>query len=645
MRAFSAGFAAMAFGALFAAGCSQGGSAALAPVDTDAKAVEALVAKLTTDNLKGKATAAADIAAVRDALPKEVSLTWGNLSFDAASGATVLTQVKLSPKDMPSVGIGIDELRLFDFDAEFAKARLTGQRLTETASLARRIDAKGVSMFGLAGLMNGMMGGMTEIGAAPADPSAPPADPNAPASEDWPATTEPQMFDDQAWDASAFRTTFEKYEAGYGRVILDDVVLRPFEVGPVKTAASADDPFAQIMPLLQPAAAVMKSFGVDTAAFMDFKGDIAMTQMGQSIAGSVGSKAMGMRGLRGGDVDAAYMRDMFYNFAGGNMMPAMQWNVSLYTIEDLRLDKIYGYIAKGQMPPRTETDLLSGGLWHSENENLKMGGMDIYSVGESNIDARKFHWFIPTDLKTSGKNVTLNVGNFMKLGEQMTATMQQQMGVDAAPGGPDMKAVLAALEKNGLDKPVMNYNFGWNWDATSGETKVDLGFGADKVMQITTKFEGGFPSFKAVSDLIPDDVAKTNEQAIASLFDQTSKLKLVDVNIVDNGGLEKTFNLVADLGPIMAAGDPSGFNPFEGQTGASIRQMASGMLMMLGATPDLAPYVTPFGNFITQGGKLHIALQPPQPMAWSAVGEKLSGTSQQPAVALKELGLKVEHSK
>ena len=55
MRTFRAGLAAMAFGALFAAGCSQGGSAALAPVDTDPKAVEALVAKLTTDNLKGKA--------------------------------------------------------------------------------------------------------------------------------------------------------------------------------------------------------------------------------------------------------------------------------------------------------------------------------------------------------------------------------------------------------------------------------------------------------------------------------------------------------------------------------------------------------------------------------------------------------------
>jgi hypothetical protein len=95
----------------------------------------------------------------------------------------------------------------------------------------------------------------------------------------------------------------------------------------------------------------------------------------------------------------------------------------------------------------------------------------------------------------------------------------------------------------------------------------------------------------------------------------------------------------------MAASDPSGFNPFEGQTGTSIRQMASGMLMMFGATPDIAPFVNPISNFITQGGKLRIALQPQQPMTWNAIGQKLSGSSQPPGVALKEAGLKVEHSK
>jgi hypothetical protein len=29
------------------------------------------------------------------------------------------------------------------------------------------------------------------------------------------------------------------------------------------------------------------------------------------------------------------------------------------------------------------------------------------------------------------------------------------------------------LEKNGLAKPNMNFNFGYTWNETSGDTKVD----------------------------------------------------------------------------------------------------------------------------------------------------------------------------
>ena len=164
-------------------------------------------------------------------------------------------------------------------------------------------------------------------------------------------------------------------------------------------------------------------------------------------------------------------------------------------------------------------------------------------------------------------------------------------------------------------------------------------------MQIDTKYEGGFPSFKAVSDLIPDDPMQMNEAAIAQVFDEKSILKLIDVKIADNGGLTKLFNATAEMGPIMAASDPSGFNPLEGQTGASLRQMAGSMIGMFGASPDIAPFATPFANFIMQGGKLNISLKPAMPMTWNALGEAFMMQTDQPGEAMKKLGLKVEHAK
>lgn len=633
MRTIRAGIAAFAFGALFAAGCSQGGSAALAPVDTDPKAVEALVARLTSEPFKGKATAAADIAAVRDLLPKDVALTWGNLSFEAATGATLLTGVKLSPAGMDSVGIGIDELRLYDFDAELAKARLSGQRLSETAALARRIDATGVRLFGLADLMNTSMPAVEETGD---EAEVEPQDCDAEAGADCePAPVEPDASDEPvAPEGDNFQTQFEKLEVGYGRVIFDDVVLRPYEMTPAKAGADPNDPLAELMPLLQPIVAVSRSFGVDAVAMLDLKADVAMNEMGQNVAVSAGVKAMGFRGMRGGDLDAGFMRDLSYRIAGGDGTPEVQTSISLYGVEDIRLDKLYAYLAKGQFPARTDADLLSAGRWNSENEAWKIGGFDVYSVGESQLDARKFHWFIPTDIKASGKNISINVGNILRLGEKM----------DASVGVGGLKPMIAVLEKYGMDKPVMNYNLGWNWNATSGDAQLELGFGAEKMMQFNTRYEGGFPSFSAVSALVPEDVTKTDEAAITKLFDTKSTLKLVDFTVTDSGGLDKIFNLLADMGPAIAEADPSMGNPFEGQTGASIRQMAGGLFTVVGAGADMAPFINPISDFIMKGGKLRIAMKPPQPMSWSALAEKLFGSGDDPVKSLKEAGLSVEHS-
>lgn len=640
MRAFKAGFAALAIGAALAVtGCNQQqGSGALGVLDVDAKSVEGFVTKLAGETFKGKATTQADLAAVQAALPAEVALSWGNLTFDGAANATVLTDVKLTPKDMPEVGVAIQELRLFDFDADFAKARLTGQRLTETAALASRIDAKGVSMFGMAAMMNKM------VNVAPVSPT----DVALPEDEDDFGPTEP-AFD---FDADTMNPVFDKYDFTFSRVILNDIVLRavPAPAAPATAAAATPDPYGmdpEAEKLFRDYITVLRSIGVDTFAAYDMKADFAMTQMGQSMGASFIAKTMGTRGWRGGDFDASYIRDMAYTFnmTEGPMTPAMNasYAVAYVGMEDLMFDKLYGYMAQGVVPPRTETKLWSLGKYTFEDQKLNVGGKDIMTIGSSDLDARDFHWFIPTKITSSAKNATFDMAAIMELGEA-AAAMAQDPDYPAPPG-PDFAAIRTALAKNGLDKPNLNFNFGYTWNETSGDTKVDLGFGGDKLMQVTTKYEGAFPSFKAVSDLIPDDPTQTNEAAIAQVFDAQSKLKLVDININDAGGLEKMFNMVADMGPIMAASDPQGYNPMEGQTGASLRQMAGSMLGMFGATPDIAPYVNPISAFIMQGGKLHIGLKPAQAMTWTAIGESLSGTTSSPGEQLKALGLKVEHSK
>ena len=140
MRAFKFAIAALAAAAIIS-GCDTAKSGALAPVKTTAAEVEKRIAKLAAEPFKLEAKGAADVVSVRDALPKAVSLTWASLDFDAATGATVLKNVKLTPADMPEIGLNISELRLWNFNAEFARARLGRQRLTEAGAPARHVAA------------------------------------------------------------------------------------------------------------------------------------------------------------------------------------------------------------------------------------------------------------------------------------------------------------------------------------------------------------------------------------------------------------------------------------------------------------------------------------------------------------------------
>jgi hypothetical protein len=632
MRAFVIGFAALAFGVTLSA-CSGEKSGALAPVKTDPAAVEKLVASLAAESFKGKATAAADVASVRDALPKEIALTWGSLNFDQASGATVLTAAKLTPAGMPNVGLSVDEIRLWDFDAEFAKARLAGQRLTETASLARRIELKGAKIFGIETLIGPAMdayAGVIDDAVAAADPSAPPMD-----------------------------MQLGKYDFSVGRIVINDLMLRPYEL---KLATLApENEFAEVLPFLQTYAAVSRTFAADTYAMFDLKAQMDMTQMGERVAINFALGTYGARGMRGSDLDAAFMRGMTFEVAtqagatspaGGPTMPSINVSggVELISMQETRLDKLTGYLARGEWPPRTETDLLSYGLITAKNETFAMNGQTLYSIGEMAIDARKWHWFVPTKASFKATDIVYDIAAFSNAVSGIAASVQEinaNSETPAAPAAMIPPEIMQALTKYGLDKPSIDFALGWDWNPTSGATVLDAGFGLDNYFTGQMKYEGGMPTFKGVSDLIPDKVEETDGDAIGVLFAKASTLKLVDISIVDNGGLEKSFGLAAEIAALQP-GEPGAPNPMANMTPEAMRSMATAGAYMLAdqaaaEVPTLKPLITPLAAFVEKGGRVKITLAPKAPVEIATLVDGMTTGQITPDAALAQLNAKVEH--
>lgn len=661
MRKLGGMLFAVAMGASLVTGCSQG-SGAMSAIDVDAKSIEAHVTKLAGETFKGTATAAVDFASLRDALPEELAMSWGNLSFDAAANATVVTDLKLTPKEMTTVGISVSELRLYDLDVDLLKTRLAGGRLTDTAPLARRIDAKGVSLFGLADTINQLQGGMYDS-FGDTFPDTFPDDFPQPAPEQvnplkfqpgepvTPEVIEPAPGDEFDFDSFQPAVSIERYDVSIGRVIFDDIVLKPYQVAP----ATLVDPnnyssFDALMPVLQQLAAISQAYGIDTAAYLDMKFGFAVTEYGQKMAGDINIAAIGARGLRGGDMDGMFMRDMKY-VASGDIAPGappftFDYNVGLMSAKDFRLGKVFDYFAKGAFPPKTEANLMSLGTWRSEKESMKMGGKEIYAVAETSFDGTGFHWFIPTKLQATGKGVSIDVGAFLDMAAQMGAAAQTAEGMVDDGSLAQLQQVRGLLDKHGLSRPTFNSNFGWNWNANNGDAVLSLGFDGDSLLNVNAKYEGGFPSFKAVADLVPENPEETNMAAINNVFMTGTTLKLVELNVQDKGGLPKIYGIIGEFAPV------SGMSP-NPMSAEDVRLLAANavesMAIMAGQQiPEVPALLTPVANFLKSGGKLRFAMQPSKPTRITDLGMSMMGAQMgaaSPSQVIKDLGLKAEHSK
>lgn len=628
--------------ALGLAACGEP-NGALKPVKTTEAQLDKLVTELSTESYKGKDKIATDVASVTAALPKSVSVTWASLDFEAASGATVLKTVKVSPADNAAIGVSIDTLKLWDFDAGLAKARLSGQRLTETAPLASRIDATGIRVFGLETLMKPAMDAYT---GAVVDA----------------ATGITGEVDPALQQAMQMQVT--KYDFSAGRLIIDDLVLRPYEIKPLQLPA--DNDFAQVMPVLQGFAAVNRSLAFNTVAYIDMKGDITFSQGGVESAMTMGIERIAMRGVRGGDSDLSVISNMSYDMdiavpatetvivdpsdptapppAAAPTPPriAMKQSIARAVTSGMRLDKVMGYLARGQMPPRSEADLLSLGVARVDDMKVAISGAPLYSMETMTLDLSQWHWFVPNAGRIEFSNFVYDVGGIVQFVQTTAASIDPNDPALAQFQVPP--GLMQTLAKYGLDKPSFDSALGWNWNTTSGKTVIDLSGGLDAYTRMDMKVDLTLPGFKPVSDLIPETGGAADEAKLEELFRKTFRFNSAEANFADEGGFEKGFAAASELAKYLPADAPE-LETFKNLSAQQLRGMASSGAYLLADTaaqqvPATKELLRPFAAWITDGGKVRVAAKPKTPLGVA----ELEKDAASPEAAIALFGLTVTHT-
>jgi hypothetical protein len=314
----------------------------------------------------------------------------------------------------------------------------------------------------------------------------------------------------------------------------------------------------------------------------------------------------------------------------GAVMPPMKMSGGLdyLTMQDVRFDKLYGYLAKGKWPPRTDTDLLSYGLITYRNANLRANDHNLISVGETSLDARGWHWFVPTKVRMQISDLVYDIKGLTDFAASVSAPMQVRAADPLNAGAPATvsssplidPAIMQLLTKYGLDRPSLDIGFGWDWNAETGAAVIDTAFGLDNYLRFDIRYDGGFPTFDGVSALIPDDPEAADGEAIGALFESASTLKAVEFNLSDEGGLEKIFALASEAGKSLPPEATGGVAIFAGATPQGLRQTASAGVYMAAdqaarTAPGLKELIAPFGAFIDKGGKVKFTLKPRTPVS------------------------------
>ncbi len=619
--------------------CSSEKSGALAPVKTTPAALLGSLDGLRGETYVGKdkSSAAADIASVVAALPAGVDITWDTLTFDEAARANVLSNVRITPQDMTEVGLSIATAKLWGFDADFAKARLSGQRLDETARLAERIDLSDVQVFGLETLMSPAMDAYNQALLS---------------------TIEGAIDDAEiSTQIAAATPSLDNYRLGFSRLIAHDLYLRPWELTPA--ALPADSDWAEAMPVLQTLAAGYRSVAFDTLALFDMTSALSLVDPNGVIALDMKIDTVASRGSRGLDTDVSLMRGMTFSMSmpipppSGALSPDADTPPVLMQMEGalaesqttgLRLDRAASYLARGQMPPRTETDLLSFGVSEFRDLAFSSDGRRLYGVGSARFDADNFHWLIPAAVQLDVQDYVYDIAGMLHLIEQASAadpafpeTTQDVFGAFAR--------AIPVLEKYNLAAPVSDYALGWNWNPKTGRTSAEYAGSSDDFASMSIRVDGDLPDFDAVSNLIPAEPAAADEQAVQELFTRVSALRSAKAELVDHGGLDKVFALTIDLLNAYRDMLPPEMATFANMTPQSLRQMAvSGMYLFADTAGQEEPLardmLRPFAGWLDKGGRVEWTLSPASPVT---VGV-MQAAPANPAAVAERLGLKATHT-
>ena len=266
-------------------------------------------------------------------------------------------------------------------------------------------------------------------------------------------------------------------------------------------------------------------------------------------------------------------------------------------IRNVDISGALSWLARWELPPITETDLIDLGSWTILGDRETWNGKQVYSIDRADIKALDFYWLVPSKISYADTGVSIDTINFLDAFPVMVG--------GAVP--PEMQTSLTTMREAitalGLERMMMSSTAHWSWDGEGGDAAYDSAVNIVGFADISAAFEIGGPSLVAW-----DGLMRSGENVNSA---DLLTFKSFRYAITDYAMLDRIFDYAASQA---------------GGTGEELRQAMPTTIRALGAdaeqlNPRISTYVSSFADFIAAGGTLEINARPVDPITFTALQE------------------------
>lgn len=573
-----------------------------------------------------------NVAQILSFLPDGINVTYGAESYATGSGKTTLTDLKVTFGDTDNRGFTVEKLVIAGFAGDFLQARVNGTNFDQNAVLVDYLEARNVSAFGLQSFFDEASEAYLETLGEFAD-----------------GAIDDELLD---LDQEIGRVDF-KIE----RILVDDFELLPFVLNHVAPSGDGDLDLDS-MHTLQDFAAYSRAIGAKEVSMTGLSTILEMEQEGQAADMRMAIPSVKIEGWRGGDYKRSSSENMTYEMAmsipdEGEALPfekmEMSGAIGAYAVEDVRLDAALGWLARGEMPPTTETDLMSLGTWRIQDVAFTLFDAPIYSVESSVTDMTSFHWLIPTKITHKTDNLVYDFGSLVDTISALLPNDEASEEMEIVSKG------LVVLKQYDLAAPSVDISFDWLWDAErtgsagNGPASFSVETGLTGYGTFAYNLSGALGSFEAWVKSFDGPEAPDTEEAFKSFAAENFTLAGQSLIMTDRGGNDRLFNGVSDFAKALKDDVPE-LAVLAAYDVATLKLLVSssikgGAAFGLEEVPELRDYAQALANYITQGGTFKVAIEPDDPIGFTTFSalEGIDNPKERKAF-LDKIGFVLEHT-